>query len=147
MKFSGMRLSPSINSYNFWISHDTCKRQELADGHYYLGMRPEPGSAAEAQTKGYFLNNNQSVNSPDVVSLAHHLKSIVEHRDTLSFHYKNTKIFFLFDKDGCVFLLPRKYNSRNLLSLVILLHLRALFSLTFNHYSFVLDEFPKSGHY
>ena len=105
----GVITHPSFNLPTSELSQDR-KRQELADGHYYLGMRPEDVVPA-AEGEGLFSTTISGVELIGRERILHfplgeqYLKSIVsvEHKieegDTLSFNILKHKIF-LFDKDG-----------------------------------------------
>ena len=105
----GVITHPSFNLPTSELSQDR-KRQELADGHYYLGMRPEDVVPA-AEGEGLFSTTISGVELIGRERILHfplgeqYLKSIVsvEHKieegDTLAFNILKHKIF-LFDKDG-----------------------------------------------
>ena len=105
----GVITHPSFNLSTSELSQDR-KRQELADGHYYLGMRPEDVVPA-AEGEELFSTTISGVELIGRERILHfplgeqYLKSIVsvEHKieegDTLSFQLLKHKIF-LFDKDG-----------------------------------------------
>ena len=105
----GVITHPSFNLPTSELSQDR-KRQELADGHYYLGMRPEDVVPA-TEGEGLFSTTISGVELIGRERILHfplgeqYLKSIVsvEHKieegDTLAFNILKHKIF-LFDKDG-----------------------------------------------
>ena len=106
----GVITHPSFNLPTSELSQDR-KRQELADGHYYLGMRPEDVVPVSEGEQGLFSTTISGVELIGRERILHFplgeqfLKSIVsvEHKieegDTLSFTLLKHKIF-LFDKDG-----------------------------------------------
>ena len=106
----GVITHPSFNIPTSELSQDR-KRQELADGHYYLGMRPEDVVPSSEGEQGHFSTTISGVELIGRERILHFplgeqfLKSIVsvEHKieegDTLSFTLLKHKIF-LFDKDG-----------------------------------------------
>lgn len=106
----GVITHPSFNLPTSELSQDR-KRQELADGHYYLGMRPEDVVPVAEGEQGLFSTTISGVELIGRERILHFplgeqfLKSIVsvEHKieegDTLSFQLLKHKIF-LFDKDG-----------------------------------------------
>ena len=106
----GVITHPSFNIPTSELSQDR-KRQELSDGHYYLGMRPEDVVPVTEGEQGHFSTTVSGVELIGRERILHFplgeqfLKSIVsvEHKieegDTLSFTLLKHKIF-LFDKDG-----------------------------------------------
>ena len=106
----GVITHPAFNLPTSELSQDR-KRQELADGHYYLGMRPEDVVPVAEGEQGLFSTTISGVELIGRERILHFplgeqfLKSIVsvEHKieegDTLSFQLLKHKIF-LFDKDG-----------------------------------------------
>ena len=106
----GVITHPSFSLPTSELSQDR-KRQELADGHYYLGMRPEDVVPSSEGEQGLFSTTISGVELIGRERILHFplgeqfLKSIVsvEHKieegDTLSFQLLKHKIF-LFDKDG-----------------------------------------------
>ena len=106
----GVVTHPAFNLPTSELSQDR-KRQELADGHYYLGMRPEDVVPVAEGEQGLFSTTISGVELIGRERILHFplgeqfLKSIVsvEHKieegDTLSFQLLKHKIF-LFDKDG-----------------------------------------------
>ena len=106
----GVITHPAFNLPTSELSQDR-KRQELADGYYYLGMRPEDVVPVAEGEQGLFSTTISGVELIGRERILHFplgeqfLKSIVsvEHKieegDTLSFQLLKHKIF-LFDKDG-----------------------------------------------